>query len=108
MSANTTRTRLLRNSNEQSEAVRIEILCSSCGFGAVVTVPPARCPMCGSSSWAGVALNGSGRIGREKNDVPRNGQEQRTMSLTNGASHGGPQRKEQVMEGLDCEGTAGR
>jgi uncharacterized OB-fold protein len=66
MSANTTRTRLLRDWNEQGEAVRIEILCSSCGFGAVVTVPPARCPMCGSNCWAGVALNDSGRIGRDK------------------------------------------
>jgi hypothetical protein len=108
MSPNTNRTSLLHDRSEQGEAVRIEILCSSCSFGAVVNVPPARCPMCGSSSWAGVALNASGRIGREKNDVRRNDQEQRTTALTTSASHDGPRRKEQVMEGLDCEGTAGR
>jgi hypothetical protein len=108
MSANTTRTRLLRDWNEQGEAVRIEILCSSCGFGAVVTVPPARCPMCGSNCWAGVAPNGTSRVGRDEATHLATSKSNEPRQLANRASHGGPQRKEQVMEGLDCEGTAAR
>jgi hypothetical protein len=98
MSANTTRTRLLRDWNEQGEAVRIEILCSSCGFGAVVTVPPARCPMCGSNCWAGVAPSGTNRVGRDgathlatsKSDEPRltDQQGEPRWPAEKGASHG--------------------
>lgn len=84
--------------SEQGEAVRIEILCISCAFGAVVKVPPARCPMCGSSSWACVAPTGSGRIAGN-NDVPRNEQEQRTTSLTASASHGGPRAEKGASHG---------
>jgi hypothetical protein len=40
-----------RDRRDQGEAARIEILCLACGFGAVVSVPPLRCPMCGSSDW---------------------------------------------------------
>jgi hypothetical protein len=35
---------------------RYEVLCTSCGFGGVVTRPPERCPMCGGSSWLSPAL----------------------------------------------------
>jgi hypothetical protein len=30
---------------------RIEVICTDCGFGAVVTTAPKRCPMCGGSTW---------------------------------------------------------
>lgn len=30
---------------------RAEIRCARCGYGAVVTRLPERCPMCGSTSW---------------------------------------------------------
>lgn len=30
---------------------RIEIRCARCGYGAVVTSPPRRCPMCGGEGW---------------------------------------------------------
>lgn len=30
---------------------RIEIQCARCGYGAVVTSPPQRCPMCGGEGW---------------------------------------------------------
>lgn len=30
---------------------RIEIQCAGCGYGAVVTFPPRRCPMCGGEGW---------------------------------------------------------
>ena len=94
-----------------------------CGFGAVLSAPPTRCPICGSSDWGPaprvdgrlrpsmprVATTGSRTSGkRDENDVPRDERTQRTPSLTNGASPGGPRRKEHVMKGLDCERTAGR
>jgi rubrerythrin len=30
---------------------RVEIQCAHCGYGAVVTSPPRRCPMCGGDGW---------------------------------------------------------
>jgi len=30
---------------------RVEIECARCGYGAVVTSPPRRCPMCGGAAW---------------------------------------------------------
>jgi rubrerythrin len=30
---------------------RIELVCVSCGYGVVVRVAPASCPMCRGSSW---------------------------------------------------------
>lgn len=30
---------------------RIEIQCAGCGYGAVVTSLPRRCPMCGGDGW---------------------------------------------------------
>lgn len=30
---------------------RVEIRCAACGYGAVVTSPPRRCPMCGGEGW---------------------------------------------------------
>lgn len=30
---------------------RVEIRCARCGYGAVVTSPPRRCPMCGGKGW---------------------------------------------------------
>ena len=30
---------------------RVELRCDSCGYGAVVTSPPRRCPMCGGEGW---------------------------------------------------------
>ena len=32
-------------------ADRVEIRCASCGYGAIVTSPPRRCPMCGGDGW---------------------------------------------------------
>jgi rubrerythrin len=31
--------------------IRDEIRCESCGYGAVVSRRPQRCPMCGDQSW---------------------------------------------------------
>ena len=114
-----------RDRSEQNEEARIEILCIACGFGAVVSIPPRRCPMCGGSDWgrcrasrvdgrltpsmARSSSNGSREPGkRDENDVPRDERAQRTPSPTNVASLSGPRRKEHVMEPLDCERTAGR
>jgi rubrerythrin len=33
-------------------AARFEIRCGDCGYGGVVSRLPARCPMCGGSSWS--------------------------------------------------------
>ncbi|MGZ4463283.1 MAG: hypothetical protein ACXVZP_10620 [Gaiellaceae bacterium] len=33
---------------------RQEIRCCACGYGAVATRPPSRCPMCGSGDWSPV------------------------------------------------------
>jgi rubrerythrin len=30
---------------------RVEIQCARCGYGAIVTSPPLRCPMCGGKGW---------------------------------------------------------
>jgi len=30
---------------------REEFRCSGCGFGAIVALPLARCPMCGGGTW---------------------------------------------------------
>ena len=30
---------------------RMEIRCEGCGYGAVVSHLPARCPMCGRATW---------------------------------------------------------
>ena len=30
---------------------RMEIRCAGCGYGAVVSHLPARCPMCGRATW---------------------------------------------------------
>jgi hypothetical protein len=30
---------------------RVEIRCADCGYGAVVSSPPRRCPMCGGKGW---------------------------------------------------------
>jgi len=30
---------------------RLELRCSSCGYGAVVRTAPDRCPMCGGTVW---------------------------------------------------------
>ncbi len=29
----------------------VELRCSICGYGAVVSSAPERCPMCGGSAW---------------------------------------------------------
>jgi rubrerythrin len=54
---------MLRESTESLEATgstiharlgqdaRIELQCDRCGYGAVVTSPPRRCPMCGGEGW---------------------------------------------------------
>lgn len=41
--------RLVRPRLEQDD--RVEIRCTRCGYGAVVTSPPRRCPMCGGDGW---------------------------------------------------------
>jgi len=30
---------------------RVEVRCAACGYGAVVTRLPKRCPMCGGAGW---------------------------------------------------------
>jgi hypothetical protein len=32
-------------------AVRMDLRCASCGYGAIASRMPARCPMCGGSDW---------------------------------------------------------
>jgi hypothetical protein len=34
-----------------SAAMRRELRCRGCGFGAIVAHPLARCPMCGGGDW---------------------------------------------------------
>ena len=41
---------------------RVEIRCARCGYGAVVTSPPRRCPMCGGEGW---------RIAKRLSALPR-------------------------------------
>lgn len=36
---------------ERRELVRREFVCSHCGYGAVASIAPKRCPMCGGSAW---------------------------------------------------------
>jgi len=31
---------------------RLELVCRTCGYGAVAAAAPAQCPMCRGSSWA--------------------------------------------------------
>jgi hypothetical protein len=37
---------------------RTDVVCRGCGYGAVVSAVPVRCPMCSGASWV---LAGSGR-----------------------------------------------
>jgi rubrerythrin len=37
--------------NDSPPRTRLELRCSSCGFGAIVVRAPDRCPMCGASEW---------------------------------------------------------
>jgi rubrerythrin len=37
---------------------RVEIHCDRCGYGAVVSRIPDRCPMCGGATWRAEALRG--------------------------------------------------
>jgi hypothetical protein len=30
---------------------RMDLVCRACGYGIVAAASPARCPMCGGSSW---------------------------------------------------------
>jgi len=30
---------------------RVEIRCARCGYDAIVTSPPRRCPICGGDGW---------------------------------------------------------
>ena len=30
---------------------RVKLRCADCGYGAVVSAPPPRCPMCGCGAW---------------------------------------------------------
>jgi rubrerythrin len=30
---------------------RVDLSCTSCGYGVVVRIAPERCPMCSSSAW---------------------------------------------------------
>ena len=92
MSSPSTAKGVRRGPSDQDEAPRAEIFCSACGFGAIVSVEPARCPMCGSGDW------------RQRRASRLDGR----LRQTNGAGQGGLRRKEQVMGGLDCERTAGR
>jgi rubrerythrin len=32
--------------------LRHDYLCAGCGYGAVATKAPERCPMCGGASWS--------------------------------------------------------
>jgi hypothetical protein len=34
-----------------STVARLELRCSSCGYGAIAIAVPDRCPMCSSSDW---------------------------------------------------------
>lgn len=124
MSNPDTAMRLQSVQNEQGDATRVEIRCSGCGFGAVVSVPPARCPMCGNSDWGRLRTSRvDGRLTRSMTAAAINGSQthetgaetraSRRASATNyvthnSASHGDSRRKEQVMEGLDSGRTAGR
>jgi rubrerythrin len=51
VSGHTATTRRSRNRRRQVHRRRIEVVCTDCAFGAVVTTPPTRCPMCGGSTW---------------------------------------------------------
>jgi rubredoxin len=44
-------TRGVPSSRSLSEARRREFRCLGCGFGAIVALPLARCPMCGGRTW---------------------------------------------------------
>jgi hypothetical protein len=99
MSANTNRTSLLRDRSEQGEEVRIEILCISCGFGAVVTATPARCPMCGSNCWAGAAPKSTSRVGRDEATHVTTSKSNEPRQLANSASHGGPRAEKGASHG---------
>jgi rubrerythrin len=40
---------------QQAGNRRMEIRCEACGYGAVVSRLPARCPMCGRAAWVEAA-----------------------------------------------------
>ena len=42
---------VLRPTWQQDVGRRMEIRCEGCGYGAVVSRLPARCPMCGRATW---------------------------------------------------------
>ena len=44
--------RASRRPVQRSDRARVEISCNGCGYGAVVTHLPARCPMCGGTVWS--------------------------------------------------------
>lgn len=46
---------VLRSTWQQDVDRRLEIRCGSCGYGAVVSQLPARCPMCGRAAWVETA-----------------------------------------------------
>jgi rubrerythrin len=48
-----------------SRSRRFDLLCSTCGYGVVVSIAPERCPMCGGSTWAHPARNLALRLGLE-------------------------------------------
>lgn len=46
------RSRVVSHPTPQQELDhRMEIRCEGCGYGAVVSHLPARCPMCGRATW---------------------------------------------------------
>jgi hypothetical protein len=42
---------VLRPNRQQDVSGRMELRCTGCGYGAVVSHVPARCPMCGGATW---------------------------------------------------------
>jgi len=44
-------TRERRDRRAQVHRLRVEIVCVDCGYAAIVATRPARCPMCGGSTW---------------------------------------------------------
>jgi hypothetical protein len=51
VSASTDLPRLQYDRTRQVHTPPVELVCVSCGFGAIVASPPARCPMCGGGGW---------------------------------------------------------
>ena len=44
------------------QAVRVNLRCTSCGYGVLVRAAPERCPMCGGGVWEHAGLDVLGRV----------------------------------------------